>query len=749
MRLFIAEKPELAKAICTGLGSGFKNFEGYYQHPISQDVVTYCFGHMLALKDPDDIDPKYETWLMEHLPIPPMFPAPRKVPKDKAKQVKIIKELVGKATTIVNAGDPDEEGQLLIDELLRFFGNKKTVLRVLINDNTPAVVQKSLANLRPNSEFEHLGWIAESRAIADQSVGYNLTRAYSLSEQAKTGNCETWHIGRVQTPVLGLVVRRDRENASHKKSFYYVVQGEFMVNGVGFTAKYQPKDTDPTDDKGRLIDKNFAQNLANYLSNQFAKVLLATTKSCADPAPLPYNLIKLQGDASRLYSISAKQTDQITQALREKHHLITYNRSDCQYLSDEQFADVGVVLAGITGTLPNSGVFCDTANPNQKGRAFNSSNVSAHHAIIPTQTRANWSDLTTNEQHIYKLIARSYIAQFYPPYEYDETKIMLDVIVDGMPYQFSATARFDKSLGWKTLYRKDPTNEEVATDEETQLADLRSLVSGMAGQSGNVTATECETKPKPLYTEQTLLKDLTQVAKYVKDPHLAKVLKDKDKDKQGEHGGIGTPATRATIMDKLFGRGYLTQKGKSIVSTDRGKALYDLLDDTLRYPDLTAIWHEQQKQIKTGADVKAFADEVAKSTIYPVIDRLKQGYVPPAPKPKEDLSNNPTCPKCGRLLKRAESKFKKGEFYWGCTGWNDKQNPCKHTMNDKDGVPTEREPKPAQNLSEFDCKKCGKKLIWKNGTSKKTGKPYSFYTCSGFPKCKTNYDEVGGVPKYE
>lgn len=749
MRLFIAEKPELAKAICTGLGGGFKNFEGYYQHPISQDVVTWCFGHMLALKDPDEIDPKYEHWVMADLPIPPMFPAPRKVPKDKTKQVKIIKELVGRATTIVNAGDPDEEGQLLIDELLRYFGNKKPVMRVLINDNTPAVVKKSLANLRPNSEFEHLGWIAESRAISDQSVGYNLTRGYSLSEQAKTGSRDTWHIGRVQTVVLGLVVRRDRENASHKKSFYYTITGDFVVNGVTFTARYQPKDTDPIDDKGRLIDKAFAQNLANLLSNQFAKVLVATTKACADPAPLPYNLIKLQGDASRLYGISAKETDQITQALREKHHLITYNRSDCQYLSDEQFADVGAVLAGIAGTLPNSGTFCNTANPNQKGRAFNSSKVSAHHAIIPTQTQGNWSDLTNNEQKIYTLIARSYIAQFYPPYEYDEIKIMLDVIVDGTPYQFSATARFEKSLGWKTLYRKDPTNEEVATDEETQLADLRSLVSGMSGQSGQINSTECETKPKPLYTEQTLLKDLTQVAKYVKDPSLAKVLKDRDKDKQGEHGGIGTPATRATIMDNLFKRGYLVEKGKSVISTDRGKALYDLADDLVKYPDLTAIWAEKQKEIKTGADVQAFVLEVLESTVCPVIDRLKQGYVPPSPKPKEDLSNNPPCPKCQRPLKRAESKFKKGEYYWGCTGWNDKQNPCNHTMNDNNGVPVEKEPKPAQNLSEFDCKKCGKKLIWKHGTSKKTGKPYSFFGCSGFPKCKQNYDEISGIPKYE
>ena len=703
---------------------------------------------MLALKDPDEIEPIYEKWSMQNLPIPPFLPAPRKIPADKKKQVKIIKELVGKASTIVNAGDPDEEGQLLIDELLRYFNNKKPVMRVLINDNTPAVVQKALNNLRPNSEFEHLGYKAESRAIADQLFGYNLSRGYSLTEQAKTGQHIALHIGRVQTPVMGLVVRRDRENASHKKSFYYVVQGDFVINGVAFTAKYQPKDTDPQDDKGRLIDKAFADNLAKTLTNQFAKVLVATTTQRADPAPLPYNLIKLQGDASRLHGISAKDTDQITQALREKHHLITYNRSDCQYLSDEQFADVGAVLDGIMGTLPKSQGVCQNANQAQKGRAFNSAKVSAHHAIIPTQTAVNWNSLSVNEQHIYKLITRSYIAQFYPPYEYDETKLMLDVLVGGMPYQFSATARFDKSLGWKRLYGSDPTNEEVATDDDTQLTDLRSLTSGMTGQSGLINSCECETKPKPLYTEQTLLKDLTQVAKYIKDPQLAKTLKDKDKDKQGEHGGIGTPATRATIMDKLFNNGYFERKGKTIISTKKAQDLYDKLDDTIRYPDMTALWHEQQKDIKTLADVHAFINELQGSFITPLIEQLKVGYVAPAPKPKEDLSNNPPCPVCGRPLRRAESKFKKGEFYWGCTGFYNKENPCKHTMDDQNGTPTPKKEKPAQNLSEFDCKKCGKKLILRQGKSK-AGKPYSFFGCSGFPKCKTNYEEVGGVPKYE
>lgn len=741
MKLYIAEKPDVAKAICTALGGGFVSKEGYYQHPISQDTVTYCFGHMLALKDPEELDEQYKYWSMDTLPIPPALPAPRKIPNDKKKQVGIIRDLVKNAKTIVHAGDPDDEGQLLIDELLRYFGNKKPVMRVLINDNTPAVVQKAIASMKPNAQFEHLGWKAESRTIADQSFGYNFTRAYSLSEQAKTGKRETWHIGRVQTPILGLVVRRDRENASHTKSYYYTITGEFAFNGVVFMAKYQPKNTDPTDDKSRILDKDFASKLANLLSDKIAKILVATTQRKAEPAPLPYNLLKLQQEASRKFGYKPDDVMTITQNLREKHHLITYNRSDCQYLSDEQFDDVEGVLSAIAGTFSLMSGACSNANPNYKGRVFNSAKVTAHHAIIPTQTVVNWSDLSDKEQNIYKIIARSYVAQFYPLYEYDETKVMLDVIVDGVSYQFSATARVDVNLGWKKLYTNDVGNEETALPDDITQADLRSLKSSDIGKCATATANEHETKPPALYTMTSLLGDLTKVAKYVKDPHLAKILKDKDKEKQGEHGGIGTPATRSSIIDNLFERGYLTEKGKSIISTDKGKALYDLLDDKIRYPDMTAIWEEQQRQIKGEQDVYAFIQQMQNTTITPTVNALKANYTKPTPKEKPSYP----CPECERPMYQKSGKF---GLFWGCSGWHDKENSCNHMMNDKDGVPFPKEYKVPQKLSEFDCKKCGKKLILRQGKNK-AGKPYSFFGCSGFPKCKQNYDEVNGVPKYE
>ena len=743
--MFIAEKPDLAKAIVKGLGGGFQLKTGYYWHPMTQDTVTWCYGHMLALKDPKEIDSQYEYWRMDTLPIPPFLPAGRKVPKDKKKQVAVIHDLVKQANTIVNAGDPDDEGQLLVDELLRYFGNKKQVLRVLINDNTPAVVEKALNNLKQNSDFEHLGWKAESRMIADQLFGYNLTRAYSLKEQSTTGERVTLHIGRVQTPILGLVVRRDRLNASHKKAFYYVITGDFEFSGLSFKAKYQPKDTDPIDERGRLSDKTFSQNLANLLTGRSAKILTDNTQHKSEPAPLPYNLLKLQQDASRKFGYKPDETMAITQSLREKHNLITYNRSDCQYLSDEQYADVPDVLRAIADTLPVVAGACQKANPNYKGRVFNSSKVSAHHAIIPTITSADFNSLSKKEQNIYKIIARSYIAQFYPLYEYDETQLTINVMADYQTYQFHATARIDTNAGWKRLYKNDEGNEETAVNDDTQDNDLRSLSAGTDGLCNKTVATEHETKPPALYTMTSLLGDLTRVAKYIKDPKLAEVLKHKDKDKQGEHGGIGTPATRSSIIQNLFERGYLVEKGKSIVSTAKGKDLYDKLDDLIRYPDMTAIWHEQQQDIRDQEGVHRFINQMQDNTIVPIVNRLKQDYTPPGPKEYEVAP----CPQCGRDMRRYPSKFKKGDWYWSCAGYSDKKNPCKHMMDDDNGTPIEKQPKaPPSGLTDFECQACGSKLIHKTGKSKKTKKPYSFFSCSGFPKCKQNYDERDGMPVF-
>jgi DNA topoisomerase-3 len=314
MRLFIAEKPELAKAIVEGLGGGRRK-EGYYD--CGNDWVTWCFGHLLHLLDPEDYDERYRIWRMDDLPIAPI-PWRKKPAAAKSAQLRIIIQLLKQADSVVHAGDPDDEGQLLVDEILAYTRCRLPVQRLLINDNNTKVVRKALANLRDNREFASLSAAAEARAVGDQLYGYNLTRAYTLAAR-KAGYQGVLSVGRVQTPILGLVVRRDREFESHIKSFYYHVTGQFLIQGVAFPARYQVVEGDPVDDKGRLIDQQYAQRIADAVKGQPARILSADTKQKEQPAPLPYNLLKLQTDAARKFGMKPDQVKDITQSLRERH----------------------------------------------------------------------------------------------------------------------------------------------------------------------------------------------------------------------------------------------------------------------------------------------------------------------------------------------------------------------------------------------------------------------------------------------
>lgn len=726
MRLFIAEKPDLGRAIAAGIGGNWQNHKTHMTN--GNDAISWCFGHMLELADPEDYDSKYKSWNLADLPFINL-PVKYKIPSDKKPQVKAIQELISQANVIVNAGDPDEEGQLLIDELLRFLGNTKPVLRVLINDNNAKVVAKAIANMKPNEEFEHMGYKAEARRIADQLFGYNLTRAYTLQHQANGGQGVVT-IGRVQTPILGMVVRRDRENASHKKSYYYKVHADMSIGGLNFRVGYLATVADPIDDKKRLIDKVFADDVAAYASGKKAIVIKSETKAKEIPPPLPYNLLKLQQECSRRFGYKPNKVMQITQSLREKHQLITYNRSDCEYLTDDAFDDVPAVLQAVAKNLPNVASVINAADPSIKGRAFNSSKVSAHHAIIPTEATANWHDLSTEEQNIYDLIANRYILQFYPNYKYDETTIVLEV--DGK--QFGGRASIQTDAGWKAVVADN--GDDTDADSDVIVGDIRDIVANMSGQCINAQATAHETKPPALYTISTLMGDLARAAKYVKDSDLAKVLKEKDQDKAGEHGGIGTAATRSSIIDGLFKRGFIAEKGKNVVSTKLGQDLYDFASDIVKYPDMSAIWFEQQKSITNINDAYRFVELMMQDVVNGEVDRLKVSSF--------SAGDSHPCPKCGRALQRRKGQY---GVFWACSGYRDEANPCKHTMDDKGGKPVEKKAKAPAETTEYQCKSCGSPLIKRSGVGKNK-KPYTMYSCSSFPKCKTSYWEKDGKPDF-
>jgi DNA topoisomerase-3 len=734
MRLIIAEKPDLARAIVEALGGATKG-QGYFE--CGDDIVTWCFGHMLELIQPHEYDERFKKWVKADLPWVPI-PWRLKPIEKSADQFKIIVELLGKADSVLHAGDPDDEGQLLVDEILEYVSYKKPVSRVLINDNNKALVQRALANVTDNKAFAGLSASALARSVCDQLYGVNGSRLYTLTAQ-DMGYQGVLPVGRVQTPILGMVVRRCRENAAHSAVFYYLVTGQFSINGIDFPARYQVQDSDVVDDKGRLSDAQASKAIADAVTGKPAVIKsLATDKDKSKAAPLPYNLLKLQTDASRKFGYKPDQVKEITQTLRDKHRLITYNRSDSEYLSDEQHADAPAVLAAIAQTATGLAIAIEKANPAIKSRAFNSKKVSAHHAIIPTQATAKFETLSEAEQKIYMLIARAYVAQFWPPYLYDQTKIE----VESEGRMFACTANVPKQQGWKILYKNDQGNEDFETDEDELAVDLRALAGNATGICVSCASEQQKTKPQPLYTIATLLTDLTRVAKYIKDDRLRKVLMEKDKDKAGEHGGIGTPATRDTIIAGLFEAEYFVEQtnGKTVtvIATKKAEELYDSLPDQARYPDMTALWHEQQKRIQAGEiDALTFINSMV-DYIKSEIDRvgregmnIKVVQVP--------------CPKCRKTNMR-RIKTDKGAF-WAC---GDREG-CKHIMSDRNGKPVERGNFEVSTVYKCIEPGCGKGLIrrldGKPAPGKKSAAPW--WSCSGYPDCKCSYPDKFGKPNYE
>ncbi len=728
MRLFIAEKPDLARAIVEGLGGGSRK-DGYYD--CGADAVTWCYGHMLELLVPEDYDERYAKWSMDDLPIV-HIPWRKKPSSSTQVQFNIILGLLKKAESIVHAGDPDDEGQLLIDEILDYANCRLSVQRLLINDNNMKVVRRQLRALRDNRDFAGLSAAAEARSVGDQLYGFNLTRAYTLAARAN-GYQGVLSVGRVQTPILGLVVRRCRENAAHKKSYYYVINGQFEVGGIQFPARYQVGEGDPMDRDGRLNNDKQAERIAAAVRGQPVQIISATTKPSEASPPLPYNLLKLQTDASRKYDLKPDQVKDVTQALREKYRLITYNRSDCEYLSEEQHGDAPGVLAAIAETAPVLATAAGRADPKIKSRAFNSSKISAHHAIVPTETRAELLKLTDAEQKIYLLIARAYIAQFWPEQGYDQT----DVLIETAGHRFAVRSKVTTSAGWKVLYKNDIGNEDLEGDADHIEHDLHKLAEGHAGTCTNAIVERQETKPPPLYTMAALLSELTHVAKYSRDERLRKILVEKDKGKgkgkgkAGEHGGIGTPATRDSIIKTLFDRLYLMEKGKYILATPMAEEFYDALPETAKYPDMTALWHEQQGAIRAGErDTLSVMNELM-DYISGEISNIKQNGV-------GIKIDTPPCPVCGKQLRRIKKKDKNG-FFWGCSGF---AVGCKYACDDKAGKPVPDET--PKSSGEHKCPACSHGLV--RHKAKKGGA--FWWGCCNFPACKQTFADLKGQPNF-
>ncbi|WP_230050660.1 DNA topoisomerase, partial [Erwinia aphidicola] len=422
MKLYIAEKPAVAKDIVEALNGNFSRKDGYFES--SGAIVSWCVGHVVESIPPEAYDPAYKAWAIETLPLK-LFPIRYQPKESTAKQVSVLKELINRSDikAVVHCGDPDDEGQLLVEEILQFAGNKNPVKRVLINDNTLPAVQKALNNERDNAEFKGLYRKALARSAADAIYGFSMTRAYSVTAQ-KNGFKGTLPVGRVQTPTLGLVVRRWKANKSHSKSFFYTLDGTFGFAGGTLQARLKTPEDAPVDDKGRVIQRTWTDEVAAAVSGKEARVTASAVKARERAPSLPFNLNKLQQQMSRQHGLSAARTLEITQQLREKYKAITYNRSDCSYLSDEQFAEAPDVVAALKASPAFADAVTDTS---VKSKAFDSSKVKAHTGIIPTQRVPDISAMTEDERNVYLAVAKQYLIQFMPPYRYEEATASITV----------------------------------------------------------------------------------------------------------------------------------------------------------------------------------------------------------------------------------------------------------------------------------------------------------------------------------
>ncbi|WP_447827542.1 DNA topoisomerase III [Aeromonas hydrophila] len=580
MRLFIAEKPSLGRAIADVLPKPHKKGDGFIE-TAQGDVVTWCIGHLLEQAEPDAYDAAYKQWRMESLPIVPAQWQLVAKPKTKT-QLTVIKRLIKQADCVVNAGDPDREGQLLVDEVIDFLGYGKTrpVLRCLISDLNPPAVRRALDKLRDNKEFVPLAVSALARSRADWLYGINMTRAYTLLGR-KGGCSELLSVGRVQTPLLGLVVRRDLEiEAFVPKPFFEVLAHLQTEGNERFSAKWLPSEAclPWQDEEGRVLNRALAAKVVERIQGQPALVEEVEEQARKQAAPLPYNLSSLQIDAAKRFGMDAKRVLDICQGLYERHKLITYPRSDSRHLPSDHFNRAGQVREAIARTAPALAKAVSEADGKIRSKAWNDSKVDAHHAIIPTEKQGNPATLGTDEAKLYGLIARQYLLQFYPPFEYNDSKVLLR-IAGGL---FQAKARRILKAGWKALLG-------VEEDDEEEAGSLPALRKGEQLLCERGELQEKMTQPPKSFTDATLLAAMTGIARYVQDPEIRKTLRETD--------GLGTEATRAGIIDLLFKRRFLVRQGKSIKATPTGRALIQALPATATTPDMTALWEQHLGRI--------------------------------------------------------------------------------------------------------------------------------------------------------
>lgn len=627
LTLVLAEKPSVGRDLAKVLKCNI-NGKSYLEG--NKYIVTWALGHLITLADPEVYDDKYKKWSMDTLP---MLPSRMKltVIGKTAKHFSEVKKVMTRSDIdeLVIATDSGREGELVARWIIEKVGFRKPIKRLWISSQTDKAIIDGFNKLRPGRDYENLYESAVCRAESDWVVGLNVTRALTCKYNAQLS------AGRVQTPTLAMIVNREEEIKNFKPKDYYSITG----NAKGFTLQWQSKSG-----KINTFDENLAKQILSKVTGGNGKIVDITESEKKKYSPALYDLTELQRDANRIWGYSAKQTLSIMQRLYENHKVLTYPRTDSRYISSDIVPTLGDRLRAIPSVKYGRFVNEIIKNKIKAHKGFvDDSKISDHHAIIPTEQKVNLLNLSSEEKNIYDLVVKRFLSVMLPPFEYIQTTITADINGE----TFISRGKVIKSKGWKEVYDNNSLDEEIEDENSEGIKEqlLPNLNKGDSISLVSVNINKGQTKPPARFNEGTLLSAMENPQKYVNlDKEHAKTL--------GETGGLGTVATRADIIEKLFNSFYIEKKGKEIIPTSKGKQIIDLVPEDLKSPLLTAKWEKELDLISKGKlKGKTFIDDmkIYASKLVDDVKGSKDKYV-------HDNLTGKKCPECGKYMLEVNGK---------------------------------------------------------------------------------------------
>jgi DNA topoisomerase-3 len=648
--LVIAEKPSVARDLADALPGTFENHDTYLE---SEDtVITFAVGHLVELIDPEDYDERFKKWRMADLPIVPDEFRLRPRDKKAEKQLKVIHKLLQRddVERVVNACDAGREGELIFAYIYETSGVDKPVERLWISSMTKSAIKEGFEQLRPGEQLRQLEAAARSRSEADWLVGMNATRAATIRGRAWVGGVVS--LGRVQTPTLALLVKREREIQAFVPEPYWLVHAQFDPRYEGLW--FESEET-------RLKEAKRAEEIAAKVSGKDGTVESVERKEQSERAPLLYDLTSLQRDANRRFGFSARRTLQAAQSLYEDKKAITYPRTSSRWLSGDLVAQLKPTAATLEpiGEYAAAARYVLALQQLPLGRVVNDSKVSDHHAIIPTDVEHDVSRFSPDERRVFDLVARRFLAVFHPPARYARTTIVTLVEEE----RFRSRGKVTLEAGWRGVYgllsEADQAAQKQDEEGENESAELPPLEQGQTVKCASAEVEAKETKPPPRYTEATLLSAMETAGKLIDDEELREAMKE---------SGLGTPATRAETIETLIRREYIERGGKDLMPTPKGLQVITMLEEhPLTSPELTGSWEKRLTDIEHGEEDRSrFIGDIAeftRATVEKIAELDKEKLRP------ERVELGP-CPRCGA---ETGEIIKENSKAYGCTSWKSRE----------------------------------------------------------------------------